>query len=831
MEALKQREYYKIFAGSNQSGGYDKLHLGYESSTTELELKKDTSTFFHVPFFTTTQALLDGSLTSDGAIAGPIPAMADRIFKKLGGYGNSTPWGQPSTTSNNSLSSTTPFGFTDGTWLCSWLYSLTGEEPVWLDRYYNPGRIGYDEALQGVVTEGTYFKNDPVFIDVPSTMLLEPGVWYQYYHNGEKTAGEIVKTFAGDNNTRLRLGISTWSKETKDDSIYNNTTIISNFKDEWTDSVKQTDTVDTSVLNFNNTDFIDTRVLYNSSYNIQNEFTINTWIQNNDWGTAPATQILGNLNNGGYGIFFDNLKYYPYFIIPENFYGHLFYFNQEGFSYLDKNTQPTTVNNPALSGISNPVSVAVNSNGETLYIDAGVRKGLYKLNHLGEVIAITRDNNGNVVTITGTPYLLSVDGDDNCHVITTTGTYKFDRDLVYISFDDTTPYLPNMQVTFDQSGSLIRQTNCKDVKFDTLNNKWVIDLFGNITCNSVSLTGLPANATNIAIDPQDNIWVLHSSNKIAKVSPYTREIISTFEIGTQGTPDTKHISFIYTYDRAQDTKTWYALIYHNFEKTLYQVTLNGEIKLATPLPSKLNIKESPPSQQDKNKLTFTGKGDFTGYEWKRIFNRVLYNNNPQIHFKLSIRKPIQDSAPSIYTVSVPVNYFTKGSWHLITCTLKNRTMSVYIDTRLRDEKVIPLGFDINYARKNDLFIGCPCGKTSNFNKEINSTALIFNGYIDSIKIYDYAIRPEFLTMFVRERFIGQNLVWELPTAALQYVEVIERFFKHKLPGSKSPFLKIKLSGLQITNKNTRAIIESSIRQAIEQIKPAYSELISIEWID
>ena len=36
MSDIKQREYYKIFTGTNQEGGYDKIHLGYEAETTEI---------------------------------------------------------------------------------------------------------------------------------------------------------------------------------------------------------------------------------------------------------------------------------------------------------------------------------------------------------------------------------------------------------------------------------------------------------------------------------------------------------------------------------------------------------------------------------------------------------------------------------------------------------------------------------------------------------------------------------------------------------------------------------------------------------------------------
>ena len=46
-----QRSYYKIFTGTNQEQGYDKIHLGYESTSLDLVLKKDETTYFHIPYF------------------------------------------------------------------------------------------------------------------------------------------------------------------------------------------------------------------------------------------------------------------------------------------------------------------------------------------------------------------------------------------------------------------------------------------------------------------------------------------------------------------------------------------------------------------------------------------------------------------------------------------------------------------------------------------------------------------------------------------------------------------------------------------------------------
>jgi hypothetical protein len=172
-----------------------------------------------------------------------------------------------------------------------------------------------------------------------------------------------------------------------------------------------------------------------------------------------------------------------------------------------------------------------------------------------------------------------------------------------------------------------------------------------------------------------------------------------------------------------------------------------------------------------------------------------------------------------------------STWHLITVTLKNNTLRLYIDNFLRDSLQLPPNANFNYEFKNDTYIGCPLGKVENLNLEIQSKNVIWNGYIDSIRVYDYAIDPKYIQYFVREKTIADDIVWNIRTAALQYVEVVDRFFKHKLPGSKSLFFNIRLTGAKITDPNIRKRIEEDIKLAVSQIKPAYTELLNVEWVD
>jgi hypothetical protein len=105
------RDYKALFAGSNQALGNDNITLGYESYTTDIVLKSDKVTYFHVPqliYPFTKLNVNDSGLIQAGAIAGDHPIKADKIFKKQASAKDSSPFGTVSDETN-------------GTFLCSWL--------------------------------------------------------------------------------------------------------------------------------------------------------------------------------------------------------------------------------------------------------------------------------------------------------------------------------------------------------------------------------------------------------------------------------------------------------------------------------------------------------------------------------------------------------------------------------------------------------------------------------------------------------------------------------------------------------------------------------------
>ena len=815
IENLKHRDYYKIFTGHNQIDGSDKIHLGYESGTTEVKFKKDSLTHFHYPYFSDTVALNDTNLIYSGATSGPIPIMADRMFKNNGGYGTNTPFGDST-------------GLVDGTLLCSWLYAPNNEDqPIWMDRYYNPGRILYEEALRGEALFTDYIDSENLFIDVPSSLTLEAGVLYSYYHIGEKTAIEVVKTFAGKEYNRLKLEIKQWVGYPKDTSIFNNSITFNNFDEKYVYDVYNPIN---GALNLDNTGNLKVSVKSEAVKDLKKEFTISLNVKHNNWDEASSSQLIGNFTNeSGYGIFYDNLKHYPFFVVPEIYFGHIIGFNSEFNVYNDRGTQISPLIN------SNPTQVAINGDFEIFMIDsADISKSVTKYNHLGDVMFY--------YGLTATPRILTLSG-DNVIVLTDYGTYTLDQNLSLLSYNTGLIYTNNLKTCFNLNGVMVSEV-CKDIKYDVNNNKWLVGTDGYLYYGDENtlFAGI-SSVQSIVVDPENILWVLNGFTNIIKIDTITREIISTFDIGVANLENivSKNLSFLCEYDRKTNSDKWVAVLIHSGykDKNLYKLSLDGDILKVVNLNTSINSLEFPDQIKNLN-LSFAFLGDFTGYEWKRVFNKVKYDNKPQIHFKVSATKlkTLTDYKETFsrygevinYKISAPFYEVYDKDWHLIVATVENNVMKLYVDSYKLGEMVIPRNYDIKTVN-NDLYIGTPNGKIENMNTEIASNNLTFNGYINNVRLYDYALAERFQMLFVREVLLSDDIIWDVPTSDLQYLERIERFFKHKLPGSKSPFYKIKISGSNIVDDNVRSLIEENVKDALHLSNPSHVELLEVEWID
>jgi len=815
MKDLTTRKYYKIFTGTEQQNGFENIFLGYEARTTEQILNKDDHTVFHFPYFAATTPISSSGLIEDGATAGPIPALADRVYSNRMGYGNETPYGVTSYPET-------------GEWLCTWLYSASGESPVWLDRYYRPGHIALEQHVIGdYVNVGYAIDEESVFKDVVSDKCFESGVMYRYYHIGEKTASTLIDTLSGSFGDKgIRLHYTDWKKDSQDLSGYNNALNISNFSSKTVASRAFVGEVDRNFLDFNNTDYTEYNINFNTSYLNEREFTTMCWIRAEDWDDVASSQIVGNLFDGGFQISYNDTKFTPYFFVSDAFYNNLFCFNNNIHNY-------TTVNLYTDTGI-NATCITMDRNKDLIVADS-VKKQIKKIDHNGAQKNLILNlssfgvNINELIPITEI-YNIFVDGDNNYWVTCKECIVQVNDELLSPVFHKR--YCDkNTHILFTSSNE--RYINDGDIAaiFDDQDNMWAVDARGRLRIGTVPFDTINKFfknkiCTNIAIDPSGRVWVLHDQNKITIVNKnYT--VVSTAEVGefneeinTLSSLCARYLSFVYR-RRKQDNKLVYIpVLVSTLDRSVFELNSVGELVDVTYLP----YRTTNTAIDSRANLQISTLGDFTGYNWDRVFN-----TKKTLQVNVSLRNINTSGFKKMY-INLARELLYNNQWHHVCIILKDDVFNVYLDGKLRETLNIEPNYFINFDSCNSIFVGTSNGKKKSLNSEVLCNNIYYNGFFDDFRVYNYAILPHMLMLFRRAYFRANSLTWNIPTSTIQYIEGVDRFFQNKIPGAQSNFYKIRIKNLMNNiPDNIKMLIEDYIRNAVSETQPAYTELLSIEW--
>jgi len=187
------RGYHSLYTGDNNEKGTTSISVGYIANTKEYIFKSGNITWFHLPYNENFKriGINETNFRENGAIPGSSPVFSDKIWKKIGSYKYTSNLG------DSKIEQT-------GQWLCAWLSGgSNGEDAIWVDRFYNPDILTEIEAIK-ITNNNEYIpsytaKNYAKGItDRPSTLSLEPGVWYAYNHIGKNDALPVIEYIKKD---------------------------------------------------------------------------------------------------------------------------------------------------------------------------------------------------------------------------------------------------------------------------------------------------------------------------------------------------------------------------------------------------------------------------------------------------------------------------------------------------------------------------------------------------------------------------------------------------------------------------------------------------------
>ena len=811
-----RRLYDKIHSGTNQSGGYKNLFLGFNSKTLEFKFKSGVTTEFYFPPTSERLHIKDSGLIEDGAIPGEIPYVSDKIFIKQQSYAELTPdKPQPKTIFKES-----------NTWACSWLSGSIDGNKVWMDRYYNPAYYTLDQALstKSMVYNDRLYPTEDYTFDIPSTMYFEPGILYKY----SRLSQDDRKTFLNYFSSNSILQITNWESN--------------NLKYDYQDGYgivyyNKPENLKIDFINLDGTNHI----LFPATTKLLEQFTltVSMWLYVNDWNSIEGSQIFGNYYNSGYGLINESSITTPIMSIIDSTQNKIFNLNYK-FSLLnvlsannlyDKNR--LTYNTPKNEYIqrlpdfnywifdkTNITGIKFDIDNQSI-VKVNFDESLLSLNvrSLTEISQVEIDQNENIYLYDNTI--------KKCISFSTYGVY-----LSSFDFDDSVN-----RIEIDLNGNLLPLYSLHSV-IDNDNNVWEI-LGSNLYKNKKIFANIGL-VEHINCDADNNIWILHNQDSITKIDQTINKIAPGFpkRISKSSyiaedpcydyTKRRRFLDFIRTpkdnnslsCDNDNKTTEDRLVLVDKIDNQLYILDQTGNILMKLNLFTLIQTKE----------YNILANGDFTGYNFLRKFLSI----NKKISWKLKIAEPNGNNG-KLLSLPVDISNVPKG-WHNFTLVFNSNTGQVtsYIDTlSTATETFEPKRYQIYYNYRTSLLLGAETIKNTILNDIIDiNDGYKFVGKISELRLYNKPLTYGELEQIYYSSPLAtrdSDLMWNMNVGSRNYIEEIAHWFRMQLPGSKSKFFNINIYNFK-GNDDIKLVIEDSIRENIYKISPAHTELYKINWI-
>lgn len=853
--SVELRDYKKLFTGTNQKYGNDNISLGYEAFVTDIVLKPDAITYFHIPqdIYPYKQLNInDSGLIEAGAIPGDHPLKSDKIFKKLGSFRDSSPFG-------DTIDETT------GNFLCSWLSGNwdVNTRPIWVDRYYNPSTTSFLDALTSSPYDAVKYtsvseclfseaskvlKNDKLTVfDKPSDLIFEPGTYYAYHHYGPKDVKKFINS----------LELYTASKDL---AVYHDIY----------DSIITPNNSIPDEYDFNGNNYGITGSL--SAIQETSCLTVSFWAKTTDWMTPFATQVIGNFDNDGFGIFNQNLVTPTLYVnsasgafilnsdinkvkelnfgkevsavikYPEVADYYIIFADGTLNRYNASDVVIETTFNPDLTGVINYDYVANN-----IYV-------LCKRTPTTNVIVESR------VPILSTGSYTPTTFDD--YFPTRRLVFAFDEDEDWVPGNISETVLLNESKSIDYyndylyftPGSITRRVD--DRIYYLKNGNTIVrwdDITATTTLPVVTAFKCSTGIIDFNIDYDNNFWLIDNNRSFFKYNSKREFILSgttsninfnNFKIGytanffggvyseqallmQQGkillTPDPNDT---YTYDLVDDTT---GLIIEGLVANTYAPVSADGILFST-----IDLKTGQVTMSNSFLAVTGAHFDPTISPYLRKFVKPYYpDSNLNVKTTLVNRfDPIEN-----HTVDIRFNLsaLDPGYHHF---AARVDSYNGYVDFFVDGQKVgndtfPPRKFQFDNFSRKPFVVG-----SSNFINSIplfkylkKADSLANDLQVKNLKVFNQPLYDTDIAMLAREGMAIRDIHFNVPCGQRSYIEEIERYFKARVPGTKSSLFNIIIKNSGITDSVAKANLEQTLLKKLSELAPAYTKLNTIKWIN
>jgi len=822
------RQYNRILAGHNEEGGYTKPLLTYGASSRQFHFYTDAQNIFEYPPTSVSGTPVSASSFIDsGAFAGAQPLYSDYIRFA------------PNCEILDQNSMRDDFG----QYLCTWLYKPTlaaSATPIWIDRWYDP----FDVTEEAAFAIG--LSADSIIKDEVSILSLASGVDYDYFRFGNYTNQTILSTISSDRS--LLLHVDDWNESIvniEGGSINNDPSHRVNRNVPLVEAPADI-IVDANVnVRRNNSKTRNDPVLdirgnahaftdFDSSLIDNNQFSVCLWAKTEDWRDSNQKHILSNGFRGGWNMMVNTGFYNPmvsFFTTTSSF---SLFFTNEGkmFFELGQDTREDDFGTYNLNHTISTVDAFVVDDDMYAYAQgASISsvESIFKVDILNGVIV------SSATTSSSSSGPMKLDEDKNLHIYDDTLGLSFihDRGLQFVSSSAPDYELEVTTATYFDINSL-NETITHDMQFalDNDDNVWEIGSDMGIYRREFSGTAYGTAASVYSVSAED-IKFAHDERLWAITNDGSRKLAIYDLSNMQFVIDNTEISFLST--KISENELDFLSASYQFDLFSYGNEVRGF--LLDLENNKAFIIDSTGKVIKARKYNLPtsaalAQSSPTTYEWHRKFSYLKNNKVPAVEMNIT-GKSVLSADPVETTLSVPASNLVDNEWHHFALTVTNSAANLYMDTVLLSSVSSANINNIYNIYETPLIIGTATSKSSILSRELTLDNYgFFDGHIDDLRYYGGVLTQSEIERIYTHKFRYEDMVLDLVYGDMHYyVEEVERFFKMKLPGSKSTFFNIKISGFSTSSQETKTTIENIIKNTITKISPAYTELYEITWTD
>ena len=797
------RSYEKIFGGNNQNTGFDKLYLTYNTGTKDTHFPADKLTYFTTPSSISPYIRLsinDSKIHQLGSTAGNHPLISDKVFKRRMDI------------KNNNYSNEV-----NATYLCSWLSGNEIGEKAWVDRYYNPDYITFNDAMSGTAfftaVSGAGGQSSRMF-DVESLLTFESNNDYAYYH-------------IGDIDYEYQLNALSKYSLAADIAVLNAKGGQRSFN-----KVREDIELDFDGNRF--ASFITDK---------KGDFNFTFWLSAQDYTKPIGYKLFGNYFEEGFGVFNTDLVT-PNIYIPSG--NKLLLFNNDFVKYDE---------------------IELLEGDVPIKIIGVARKDIFSEFYiLGEnnVIYVYNSNPNLVTKITDLSGVKNIIVDDidvtDKEIILGFNPYEVNKVKQYIKYNYLTNNIDTSNITLTNftsantggtKGKIHVNNNTGNVSFfeadsqlktgneiatTSTNQKFVIkqifpdsgeipfnliykNIYTDTNTNTITLTAGDINSivTNINVDDEDNLYVLYDGNRLSKHKP-TRELITFTELSFLDKTSKKYIDFIYDFE-GKEYKKYILIVESLSDRTiLHKLDLNFSLIKTTSLGNVIT-----------NSLELT-KTITSFYYLKKTGA-----NKNRIKVKLKTKPIYTGSSPALNIeeniIDFDASQLVNGYNHFaINVSMSKGTMELYVNGTKDTTRSFAPG---KYSLDNPLGTGIYIGAVSTpYNLNFSNRLLQKGKYflrdvkMKGFRMYDRPLDYFEIQAHINYHRVNKDVVWSIPIGQRIYTDTIDRVFKFNVPEKVTNTYDVVIKGFEPSLRVQRKVTEELLKE-IPKVTPYYDNVRDI----